>query len=267
MASLANVGLQMEWAADGTLTFDPNIVVEETVSRPRERLRSVALEPDSCLPPDQVQYWMYNGLALKSDRERLAATGMRYELTLMFPRSLGREKAKTLGHLHSSPPQGRLSYPEICEVLHGTAYFVFQTMDSATRGAPFCGVVEVHAGEKVIIPPNLHHLTINAGDDSLLFADVIPLAARGIYQPLAAMHGAAHLYTDGGWIVNPGYTQVGTLQRWPVRDYPALNLTADRPLYRTFVENPEYLEWMVQPEHFASAFPDIWERIAVALAA
>src|SRR5579863_8424554 len=99
MTSLAEyAGLDIEWAADGTLTFAPGVVIDEVFSRPRERLRTVALEPAACEPPDQVQYWMYNGIARDHDRARLAVTGMRYELTLMYPRAIGRERAKTLGH-------------------------------------------------------------------------------------------------------------------------------------------------------------------------
>ena len=100
MASFAELaGFDVGWAADGTLTFPPDLVIDEVFSRPRSRLRTVALQPDSCEPADQIQYWMYNGIAYPAERERLAATGMRYELTLMFPRALGRERAKTLGHL------------------------------------------------------------------------------------------------------------------------------------------------------------------------
>jgi len=266
MAPLSGSGLQIDWATDGTLSFDPEITVDEVLSRPRERLRSVAFEPDTCVPPDQIQYWMYNGVARQQDRQRLSTIGLGYELTLMYSRPLGRERAKTLGHLHSGPPGSALNYPEVCEVLYGTAYFVFQTMDLEKHTAPLCAFVEVNAGEKVIIPPNLHHLTINAGDEALLFADVIPLAAKGIYQPLADRHGAAYLLTCDGWIKNASYVEAGELERWTVRDYPALRLTADRPLYRTFVENPVYLEWMLEPDQFRGVFPDIWERIAPALA-
>jgi glucose-6-phosphate isomerase, archaeal len=268
MTSLSDyAGFEVDWAADSTLTFGSDLVVDETFSRPRSRLRSVALQPEACEPADQIQYWMYNGIAHRSDREKLAATGMRYELTLMYPRAIGRERAKTLGHLHSGPLQGALNYPEICEVLSGKAYFVFQTMDTISRVAPFCAVMEVNAGEKVIIPPNLHHLTINASDEPLLFSDVIPLAVKGIYQSLADLHGAAWLYTsDAGWIRNPAYTQVADLAFWSVKDYPALKLTANRPLFSTFLENPLYLDWMVNPTKFRDVFPDIWEQIETALA-
>jgi glucose-6-phosphate isomerase len=264
LASLA--GIEIDWAADGTLTFADDLLIEESFPRPRSRLRSVALDPASCQPDDQVQYWMYNGIARRMDYDKLSATSMRYELTLMFPRALGRERAKTLGHLHSFPADSRLNYPEICEVLYGTAYFVFQTMKPETRSAPFCAVLEAHPGDKVIIPPNLHHLTINAGDEPLLFSDVIPYAVKGIYEPLATMRGAAYLNTrDAGWITNPYYSSIGELHQWQTNAYPELNLTPQIPLYKAFVEAPEYLAWMLHPERFSMVFPDIWSAVSSAI--
>ena len=269
MRSLANwSGIDIEWATDGTLTFDKDLIVDETLQRPRERLRAVALQPEVCEPALQPQYLMYNGIVRRADRERLAVTGMRYELTLMFPYAIGRERAKTLGHLHSAPPNSPLNYPEVCEVLHGTAYFVFQTMDTDTRSAPYCAVLEAHPGDKVIIPPNLHHLTINAGDEPLLFADVIPLATRGIYESLAAMHGAAYLNTlDAGWIKNPHYVSMGDLQHWPADAYPVFGLMPDRPLYNVFSDSPDKLAWMLRPEQFGTTFPTIWQRLEAVIAA
>jgi glucose-6-phosphate isomerase len=263
MTDLAHVsGLDIQWAADGTLQFGPDIVVDETFSRPRARLSAVALDPGACIPADETQYWMYNGIATRDARERLAATGLRYELTLMFPRALGRERAKTLGHLHNFPEGSPLNYPEIIEVVHGRAFFIFQTMHTEKRIAPFCAVLEALSGDKVVIPPNLHHLTINAGDGPLLFSDVIPLATKGIYQPLADMHGAAYLFTtDNQWLKNPSYRSVGELQRWTTREYPARGLTRDKPLFRAFMEAPTRFDWLLHPEQFQTVFPDIWQTV------
>ncbi len=255
-------GIDIQWADDGTLHFGDDLIVDETFSRPLSRLKSVALDPAACVPEDRVQYWMYNGIARSGERERLAQTGLRYELTLMFPQAIGRERAKTLGHLHSFPANSRLNYPEVCEVLHGTAYFIFQTMDIQTRTANFCAALEAHPGDKVVIPPNLHHLTINAGNEPLLFSDVIPLAVTGIYEPLAAMHGAAYMnIVDDGFIINPVYQSVVTLEQWSAQAYLAVDLTPERPLYDVFSETPDALSWMVAPERFSTVFPELWQRV------
>src|SRR5258708_19144733 len=257
MGDLAQLaGLSIAWTEDGTLTFAKDLVVDETKTRLRGALRPVALQPETCEPATLVQYWMYNGIAEASRRDVLRSTGMQYELTLMPPRSLGRERAKTLGHLHSFPENCIYNYPEVCEVLHGRAYFVFQTMDVSARTAPFCAVLEAHPGDKVIIPPNLHHLTINAGDEPLLSSDVISLAVSGIYAPLSSMNGAAYLNTlDQGWIRNPMYSTIGELNYWTVQSYAELGLVPERPLYQLFSETPQALARMVEPERFGEVFP------------
>lgn len=255
-------GLEMEWAADGTLTFPENVAVEEVQSRPLDRLRTVAFDPLACTPPDRIQYWMYNGVVRRRDRERLARTGMRYGLTLLLPNAIGRERAKTLGHLHTRPASSLLDYPEIYEVLYGTAWFVFQTLEADSRSSALCAVVEAHPGDKVIIPPNLHHLTINAGNEPLLVANVIPVAVRAMHQPLVDMRGAAWFNTvDQDWIKNPHYRSVAELQHWPVTDIPDLGLTRARTLYQIFVQSPELLVWMLEPMSFPDVFPDAWDRL------
>lgn len=269
MTKLATqAGINIQWADDGTLTFGPDLIVDEVLSRPLSRLQPLALDPAACEPGDKIQYWMYNGIATQADHTRLAATGMRYELTLMFPDAIGRERPKTLGHLHSFPPGSALNYAEVCEVLHGTAHFVFQTMDIKTRQCHFCACVEAHPGDKVIIPPNLHHLTVNAGDEPLLFADVIPLAVTGIYNPLKDMHGAAYYYTlDGIWMPNHHYVSEAAMERPGIMEYPDLGLTSDKPLYTLFSESSDRLEWMLHPERFQATFPDLWEIVERADAA
>lgn len=260
-------GIDLTWAEDGTLRFGSDLLVAETAARPLGRLKAVALDPAACVPEDRVQYWMYNGIARIEDRNRLARTGMRYELTLMFPQAIGRERAKTLGHLHSFPEGRRFNYPEVCEVLHGTAYFLFQSLNVQTGTADFCAALEAHPGDKVIIPPNLHHLTINAGDEPLLFSDVIPLAVTGNYAPLAMMHGAAYLYTiEGQFIRNQFYKAADELQHWDAQSYPSLGLTLDRPLYEVFSETPDALGWMLTPERFPAVFPELWQRIESVIA-
>lgn len=258
-------GIEITWGHDGTLHFGDDLIVSETKACPLEMLRDVALDPDSCLPPGRIQYWMYNGIAHKADHDVLSATGMRFGLTLIFPYPIGRERAKTRGHIHTWPQDrsggqiGRYNYPQICEVLSGKAQFFFQTIDVETRSAPFCAMIEASPGDKVIIPPNVHHLTVCAGDEPLVFADVIPGPVEEDYTLLAKMRGAAYFNTlHEGIIQNPAYESVAELLRFPVHLSPQLGLTPDRSLYRILVETPQALAWMMMPDRFSKIFPDIW---------
>jgi len=253
-----DVGLELDWAADGTLAFGVGVSVDEAFTRPLSRLRPVALDPEACTPPERIQYWMYNGVATVQDRARLAATGMRYELTLMAPLAIGRERAKTLGHLHSFPPNSALNYPEVCEVLHGTAIFLFQCMNVELRSVSRVIAIEARQGDKVVIPPNVHHLTINSGDEPLLFSDIIPLAVSGNYEPFAQMGGAGYFYLSSSeFVPNERYAALPTLEHRTTRAYPDARLTPHLPLYTLFSEAPEALSWMLEPERFAALFPDL----------
>ncbi len=255
-------GLPLSLDDVGQVVFGPDVVVEETKVRLFDELAPVAMTPEACRGNREVAYTMYNGVYRQGDAARLAGVPMRYELTLFPARRMGREFVKTLGHLHSSEPKSGIDYPEVCEVLAGTAHFLFQTLDVSGPSASAAFYVEARAGEKVIIPPGLDHLTINPGPGPLLFSDVVALGVTGIYDRFKAAHGAAYLeIAENGqprFIPNPTYRTVPPLSRVALRDYPDLRLTRDDPLYTAFVDNRgEKWPFLTDPGQFWPAFPDL----------
>ena len=260
---IERTGLDIQWTANGTLEFGDSIMIEESYARSLAQLRAVARFPESCTPAESIQYWLYNNVNRRRDRERIMASGLRHQLTLLTPNAIGMERSKTFGHRHNRPTNSTLDYPEICEVLAGDAWFVFQLLDEAERSASFCGVRAAKAGEKIIIPPNLVHLVINAGAEPLLISRVIPMALKSIYQPLATMRGAAWLNTiDNGWVKNPTYRTVADLTWWSSFDAPDMGLTPEKSLYRTLIQSPESLLWLLEPASFPDVFPDLWDGIS-----
>jgi glucose-6-phosphate isomerase len=252
-------GIPISWNINrDEVIFDASLTVKETRSRLRGALRPVVPSDDACQPADAVQYWMYNGISRAEHQSRFEQLGIQYELTLMLPHDLGGERCKTLGHAHTFPPKSRHNYPEVCEVLWGEAIFIFQTLDLSQRSAAFCYAVHARPGDKVIFPPNLHHLTVNPLDEVLLFADLIDVRVRGNYDGLSGMQGAAHLYTRQGWVRNPTYVAPAPLTTLPVREYPSLGLTHDMPLYSLIWSAPEALGWLSVPGAFGTYFPDLW---------
>jgi len=269
MGDLCSVsGLPMALDDAGQLVLGTGAVVEETKARRLDELTQVAMDPETCRGSDEVAYYMYNGVYMKSDAARLAGVRLRYELTLIPPRRIGREFVKTLGHRHCPEPQSGLDYAEVCEVLAGTAHFLFQAMEMGPMGGPRASTafyVEARAGDKVIIPPGLDHCTINPGPDPLLFSDVIALGVTGIYDRFKATRGAAYLEiaeaeADGttGFISNPTYQTVPPLKEVQPRDYPGLHLTGEEPLYLAFVQG-RGANWpfLTDPRQFWSHFPDL----------
>lgn len=259
-------GLPLTLDEAGRLVFGPGVAVEETRIRLLDALTPVALEPEACRGCQEPAYYMYNGVYRQSDADRLAGVGLRYELTLIPPRRMGREFVKTLGHRHCPEPQSGLDYAEVCEVLAGTAHFLFQTLDPAGKQASLAFYVEARPGDKVIIPPGLDHCTINPGPEPLLFSDVIALGVTGIYDRFAATHGAAYLEIAEGprprFTPNPAYQTVPPLKEVPPSDYPRLHLTRKEPLYTALVEGRgEHWPFLPDPRQFWRHFPSLEAHI------
>jgi len=187
---------------------------------------------------------------------------MRYELTLIPPRSIGRECVKTFGHIHHKEPRSNLEWTEVVEVVTGTAHFLLQTLDLDGPDADHVYLIEAKPGQKVLLPPGFDHCTINPSDEPLLFSDVIALGVSGDYSRFVASRGAAYLeVTDGGapyFIANPTYRRVAALERVPLTDHPELHLATDLPLYTAFVQT-RGADWafLLDPRLFYAAFPDL----------
>ena len=138
-------------------------------------MRSVLAAP-SCRVTDPL-YYMYRDLArLEADRRWLTDHRLRYDITVIPPRDLCGEHVKTKGHYHPDNAAGT-GYPELYEVLDGTAQFLLQSR-------PLDDVILVHAdtGARVIIPPGYGHITINPSPGvTLVLANLVSTAFESEY--------------------------------------------------------------------------------------
>jgi glucose-6-phosphate isomerase len=235
------------------LLFGDDVVIAETKTRTRGELAAFALDASTCAPADAIQYWMYNGVAARADSLRLQNCGAQYELTWILPNPLGAERAKTLGHIHNAPSQNGATFPEIYEVLYGSAFFCFYRLDETKTRALFCGYVSARAGEQIVMPPNTYHLTINAGDTPLLFADVISKQARGLYDDVRATRGAPYYaLRDGTWQRNSMFADAASLA-----DCPQLRVESVTPLYENFTHQPDAFDWLNEPALFWDKFSSV----------
>ena len=121
------------------------------------------LKPVLAYPEDLKEnfpaYYMFRDVYYsKKDHETIKEHGLRFDITVIPPKKIGKEFIKTFGHYHP-PAEDNLSYTEIYEVLKGEAIYLLQKVE----GDKVVDVVAVEAGEgdKVIIPPNYGHVTIN----------------------------------------------------------------------------------------------------------
>jgi glucose-6-phosphate isomerase len=202
--------------------------------------------------PNLELYYMYRDLYLSlSDRDRLLDQGLRYDITVIPPGMLGLEYIKTAGHYHPTPPEGRVSYPEVYEVLEGEALYLLQKQD-------FSDVVAVNAslGDKVLVPPDYGHITINRSNKTLKMANFVARAFSSLYEPYRQKGGGAYFFTKDGFVKNPRYQEAAELRRVDAPDNSLLRklgITKGKEIY-PLLREPGRLDFLVKPELYIDLF-------------
>ena len=146
--------------------------------------------------PNLELYYMYRGLKEKN--------GLRYDITVIPSRMLGKEFTKTKGHEHVR------SYPEIYIVLEGEAIYFMQKQKQDVIEDVYA--VKAKKGDVIIVPSYYAHITINPSNQDLKMANWMATEAKSNYDPIQKMQGACHFYTIDGWIKNKNYKQVPELR-------------------------------------------------------
>lgn len=185
--------------------------------------------------PNFEVYYMYRGVKKKN--------GLRYDITIIPPKMLGKEFVKTKGHEHSG------NYQELYIVLLGKALYLIQKlknkkfaeasphlpersegreMNEVQRTTPrqASAIEDVYAvrakkGEAVIIPPGYGHITINPLKKELIEANWLAQKCQNIYTLFEKKQGACYYYTKKGWIKNKNYGKIPKLHfKKPLKKIP-----------------------------------------------
>jgi glucose-6-phosphate isomerase len=164
---------------------------------------------------------------------------------------LGQEYIKTAGHYHPLVPEGRVTYPELYEVLEGEALYLLQSQDLGD-------VVVVHAsaGDKVLVPPNYGHITINRSNKTLKMANYVAGNFSSLYGPIKEKAGGAYFFTKEGWIKNERGPNAAELRRVEAPDnkkLAKLGLTKGREMYPLLKVHGS-LEFLTDPGNHLELF-------------
>ncbi len=181
-------------------------------------------------------YFMFRSIAEKD--------GLRYDMTIIPPKKIGGEHAKTYGHYHAIAEKG-LSYPEVYQVLDGKAIFVLQR-----RRSDLSVDVMITYGEKgqlVIIPPNWGHVTVNASAESVLvMANLVSDNFESDYSDYRVNQGAAYYFTEYGLEQNSNYLIRSTERPEPAELNARYGFQCS-DLLKEFWENPRKFEFLKKP--------------------
>lgn len=263
-------GLRLQWdPSQKRLVFGEgmtNIDVQPDIRRRGDMIEVLYDEQAAEL---EELYYMYRGVSLSGDEAVIEKKGLRYDVTVICPGTLGREYVKTAGHYHPEKPGTGMTYPEVYEVLHGRAHYLLQH-PHPERPAELESVIFIAAkpGDKVLIPPQYGHITINPGDDYLVMSNWVAREFSSVYDPIREMGGGAYfeLRSEDGpdFIANKKYRLLPQLQRCPVTPVPQLNLITGLPLYRVFKENSDAFNFLSKPENYLDIFDNYLNELTSA---
>ncbi len=264
-------GLPVQWDPAGKrLVFGEGM--EQVNPHPDIRWRNdmAAVLYDNQADEHDELYYMYREVFLAGDEAVIQHKGLRYDITVISPGTLGEEFIKTAGHYHPEKPGTGLTYPEVYEVLYGRAHYLLQRShpeEPDQLEAVF--LIAAKPGDKVLIPPQFGHITINPGDDYLIMSNWVAREFSSIYTPIFEMGGGAYfeLRSDEGpeFIANKRYRSLPPLQRCPVTPVPQFSLITGLPLYRVFQENSSALDYLVNPQDFKAVYENYIGALTTAL--
>jgi glucose-6-phosphate isomerase, archaeal len=211
-------------------------------------MRAVLYDPQ-CRCSDPL-YFMYRDLARSdADWQWLHGHQLRYDLTVIPPRDLCGERVKTKGHYHPKNPGG-VGYPEIYEVLEGTAHYLLQS-----RTLDDVALITAEAGDLAIIPPDYGHITINPSQDQTLsMANIVSTAFESEYGEYEARHGAAYYeLSDGTLVKNKAYEKAPPVRWLGAGCQRGTQRICKGPLY-DLVGNRDALAFLNSPELYGPVF-------------
>jgi len=167
-------------------------------------------------------YFMYRDLARSTgDHDWLRDQNLRYDVTVIPPSVLCGEYVKTKGHYHPDNPGG-VGYPEIYEVIEGSAEYLLQDKEFSDAV-----VVSAGKGEKVLIPPGYGHVTINPGNTTLVMANIVSTAFSSIYEAYEDLRGGVYYrMEEQGYVKNPHYSkhpQLRFIRKCNTTGFPGIN--------------------------------------------
>ncbi|MBD3190024.1 MAG: glucose-6-phosphate isomerase [Candidatus Heimdallarchaeota archaeon] len=181
-------------------------------------------------------YYMYRNLIREEDKDLYGNQNIRFDITIIPPRNLGKERVKTAGHFHPEIKEN-YSYPEAYEVMAGKGLYLLQK-ETKKEEAIEVIIIKAKAGDQVLIPPGYGHITINPSEsETLIMNNLVSSKFSSIYEPIKERQGAAYLYLkDGQWIKNPQYHKEVLVQK---REAKKIN---QKPFYLSFLQKSE--EWL-----------------------
>jgi len=189
-------------------------------------------------------YYMYRDVASNSSLKKY---NLRYDITVIPHHEIGKEEIKTAGHYHAFVRKTHITYPEVYQVINGTATYLFQKKTDSRISDVI--VAKAEPGDIVIVPPNYGHITINAEKKTLVMANIVYSKFNSVYKSIEEKHGGAYYLVEKNrkliFIKNPHYKNIPKIR---FRKPSVAGLKS--PIYTDCTRNPGKYLFLVKPQKF-----------------
>jgi glucose-6-phosphate isomerase len=228
------------------ISFGKNVCIPEYEVK---RYKKFSTFFNSKFDSNKILYYIYRNCCLEKDVSVFKKHGVRYDLTLLAPGKIGNEPVRTIGHLHNALRKiGRPA--EIYQVIFGSAIFLFHDINT-----DHIYTVSRRKGEKIIIPPQCAHITINASLSKPLVVSNIFINNGGHnYDFFKKTHGPAWYpaIKEGDEIYfkkNPRIKRNVALSRKTARPLP-FGLNSKTSLYKEFILHTNRFSFLSNPKKY-----------------
>jgi glucose-6-phosphate isomerase len=238
---------------DNKLVYDELVFDVEPKTRTYEDAKDVYLEKSD---PQQDLYYMYRYFEAEKDAELFEQEKTEYDITVINAGKIGPEPIKTVGHYHANVPGAEITYPEVYEVIEGEITYLLQSIPDGEHNVELV-IIEAKAGDKVVVPPNYGHVSINRGDTVAVSSNIQrrDLPASANYDAFKETNGAALYFTGEDWQENYNYKVRSIKHVVPVTK-TEFGLVEKKPLYTSYIESPEKFKWLTEPQNYD--FSGVW---------
>jgi len=252
----AGLPIIMDDACD--LYFGPEVVHAGFGTKNSDKMAGLLYNEEAGKKAEHY-YDFYRGVEYRNDGPLYEKYGYRYDLTVIIPGEIGGECKKTSGHYHDITPGNTLSDPEVYEVIKGTAMYIMQRAknyadekDSGVIEEVFAAVVK--EGQRIIIPSNYGHCSINIGEGPLVFSNIATLKAPLNYEVVKRRHGMSYyVLRENGKIKlvkNSRYDKVPEAKVVTVSQDAAMGMDFSTPVYQAFLQNPGQFDYLAHPKGY-----------------
>lgn len=224
-------------------------------------------EKDAENDKNEIIYDVYRGIQFPQDEEQLKKDHFQYDITIIKSGTVGKERKKTSGHYHSWNEMRTSTYPEVYEVISGTAIYILQKADNFedknydNLDVEDIIVARVHAGQAIIIPPNYGHCSINGGNGDLVFSNLAITLCKVDYDPVKYYHGLGvyveEINGDLSFKKNGSYKKLPEIKYAEVKENADLGIVFHKPVYQSYIENPNAFDFLKNVDLYTKEIMDM----------